>query len=285
MTRAFRFGVNMTAVGDRAEWIAKSRRAEELGYDVILMPDHLSMAAPFPSLMLTAAVTTRPRLGTFVLNAGFWNPTLLARDAFAVNTYTDGRLELGLGAGYVREEFEEAGLGWPSAGERVTHLIDTVHKIRTAAEKLGQSLPIMVGGNGDRVLRLAAEQADIVAFAGLKAVPDATPPLEFLTADELDERVEFVQDAAGGRDYESNLLIQNVVVTEDRRGTVDALRQRFGLAESTDFLLEVPAVLAGTYEEIAEQLRAQRDRFGISYITVLEPGFEAFGPIIPMLRE
>ncbi|RSM91857.1 TIGR03621 family F420-dependent LLM class oxidoreductase [Kibdelosporangium aridum] len=285
MTRAFRFGVNMTAVGDRAEWIAKSRRAEELGYDVILMPDHLSMAAPFPSLMLSAAVTTRPRLGTFVLNAGFWNPTLLARDAFAVNTYTDGRFELGLGAGYVREEFEAAGLGWPSAGERVTHLVDTVHKILAAAEEVGQSLPIMVGGNGDRVLRLAAEHGDIVAFAGLKAVPDTTPPLEFITSEELDERVEFVRAAADGRDYESNLLIQSVVVTDDRRGAAQEQIRRFGLDVSADFLLDVPALLVGTYEEIAEQLRAQRDRFGISYFTVLEPSFEAFGPVIPMLRE
>ncbi|MCE7011442.1 TIGR03621 family F420-dependent LLM class oxidoreductase [Kibdelosporangium philippinense] len=265
--------------------IALGRRAEELGYDVILMPDHLSMGAPFPSLTLTAEVTTRPRLGTFVLNAGFWNPTLLARDAFAVNTYSEGRLELGLGAGYVREEFVEAGLGWPSAGERVTHLVDTVHKIRTAAEKVGQSMPIMVGGNGDRVLRLAAEQADIVAFAGLKAVPDQTPPLAFITADELDERVKFVQQAAGGRDYESNLLIQSVVVTDDRRGAIEEQIRQFGLDITADFLLDVPAMLVGTYEQIAEQLRAQRDRFGISYVTVLEPAYEAFGPVIPMLRE
>nr|CEL16630.1 putative Rif11 homolog [Kibdelosporangium sp. MJ126-NF4] len=274
----------MGFVGDRPEWIAKSRRAEQLGYDVILVPDHLGMPAPFPTLSLIAEHTTRPRLGTFVLNAGFWNPVLLARDALTLNTYSQGRLELGLGAGYVREEFEEAGLDWPSAGERVTHLIDTVHKIRAESEKLGQSLPIVVGGHGDRVLRLAAEHADTVAFAGLKAVPSGNSPLTFITADELDERVTFVREAAAGRDYESNLLISNVVVTDDRRGTIDALRQDFGLDVSTDFLMEVPGWLVGTHEEIAEQVRTLRERFGITYVTVLEPAIEAFGPVIQLLR-
>jgi probable F420-dependent oxidoreductase len=279
MTRAFRFGVNMTSAGSRSEWVAKCRRAEELGYDVILIPDHLGMGAPFPSVMLAAAVTTRPQLGTFVLNAGFFNPVVLARDVSAVHSYTDGRFELGLGAGYVRAEFEEAGLGWPSAGERVSHLE------RTAAAILAgePEMPLLIGGNGDRVLRLAAKHAHTVAFAGLKAVP-GDPPLEFLLADEVLERVEFVHAEAGDRSYESNLLVQSVVPAEDRAAKAAELREMYKMDFTVEQILELPSLLVGTPEEIADQLRAQRDRFGFTYYVVLEPSMEDFGPVMKLLR-
>ncbi|MFF3146594.1 LLM class flavin-dependent oxidoreductase, partial [Streptomyces sp. NPDC057927] len=111
-SRPFRFGVNLLAPAPLDEWRAKCRRAEELGYDVILVPDHLGMPAPFPSLVAAAEATERPRLGTFVLNAGFWNPTLLAREVATTDTLTGGRLELGLGTGYIRAEHDTAGLPW-----------------------------------------------------------------------------------------------------------------------------------------------------------------------------
>jgi probable F420-dependent oxidoreductase len=280
MTRAFRFGVNMTSAGSRSEWIAKSRLAEELGYDVILIPDHLGMGAPFPSVMLVASVTTRPQLGTFVLNAGFFNPVLLARDVSAVHTYTEGRFELGLGAGYVRAEFEEAGLAWPSAGERVSHLE------RTAAAILAKEseMPLLIGGNGDRVLRLAAKHAHTVAFAGLKVVP-GEPPLEFLLAHEVLERVEFVHAEAGDRSYESNLLVQSVIPTEDRAAKAAELREMYKMDFTVEQILELPALLLGTPEEIADQLRAQRDRFGFTYYVVLEPSMEDFAPVMKLLAE
>jgi probable F420-dependent oxidoreductase len=278
MARAFRFGVNMLAVGDRAEWIARCRRAEELGYDVVLVPDHLGMPAPLPSLMMAAEATETVRLGTFVLNAGFYNPVVLARDVAAVNNYTGGRLELGLGAGYVRAEFEEAGLPWPTPGERVSHLERTVEKLSELA------VPLVIGGNGDRVLRLAATKADVVAFAGLKASP-ADGQLSVLGAVEIDERVSFVRAAAGDRDYESNILVQTVVPTTDRRAAADALREKYRVSFTVGEMLEWPGFLAGQPQEIAEQLRVNRDRFGFSYITVLDPALEDFAPVIELLKE
>lgn len=280
MTRAFRFGVNMTSAGSRPEWVAKSRRAEELGYDVILIPDHLGMGAPFPSVMLAAAVTTRPQLGTFVLNSGFFNPVLLARDVSAVHAYAEGRFELGLGAGYVRAEFEEAGLGWPSAGERVSHLEQTAAAILAAEPEM----PLLIGGNGDRVLRLAAKYAHTVAFAGLKAVP-GEPPLAFLLAHEVLERVEFVHAEAGDRSYESNLLVQSVVPADDRAAKAAELREMYKMDLTVDQILQLPALLIGTPEEIADQLRAQRDKFGFTYYVVLEPSMEDFAPVMKLLAE
>src|ERR1700744_3339214 len=122
MTRPFRFGVNMLTPASAAEWRAKCRRAEELGYDVILVPDHLGWVAPFPALVAAAQATERARVGTLVLNAGFYNPTLLAREVATTDALTGGRLELGLVSGYVREECDAAFQTFGSPGERVDHL-------------------------------------------------------------------------------------------------------------------------------------------------------------------
>src|SRR5882757_5787833 len=128
--KPFRFGVNMIVPSSRAEWVAKCRRAEELGFDVVGVADHLGMAPPFPAVVLAAEVTERVRLTTYVLNAPFYNPTLLAREVTGTDQFTDGRFELGLGAGYVKAEFEDAGLPFPRAGERIDHLENTVRELQ-----------------------------------------------------------------------------------------------------------------------------------------------------------
>lgn len=145
--------------------------------------------------------------------------------------------------------------------------------------------PLMLGGNGNRVLRLAAERADIITFAGM--APDEnsrTGALRPLQAAAFDERVEFVRAAFGGSDAERNLVVQHVGVTEDRRGEARKWRERAGLEWSTDAVLELPILLLGTPGEIAEQLRERRSRWGISYIGVLEPSMEALGQAIPLVR-
>ncbi len=87
------------------------------------------MGAPFPAVVAAAEATERPRVGTFVLNAGFWNPALLAREVATVDALTGGRLELGLGTGYVKAEHDAAGLPWGAPGERVDHLRRTVEEL------------------------------------------------------------------------------------------------------------------------------------------------------------
>ncbi|MFC8079021.1 TIGR03621 family F420-dependent LLM class oxidoreductase [Streptomyces sp. NPDC057307] len=290
MTRPFRFGVNMVTPASGADWRKRCERAEELGYDVILVPDHLGMVAPFPALVAAAEATERPRLGTFVLNCGFWNPTLLARETATTDALTEGRLEVGLGAGYVKEEHERAGLAFPPPRERVDHLVRTVdvlddllgeenHQPRPAQRPRP---PLLIGGNGDRVLRLAAERADIVAFSGAKhreSGPAALSP------EELDERVAAYQGFAAGRatPAELNVLLQVVAVTTDRAAAVRPLMAYLpGMTE--DELLRVPLVAAGTVRQIADQLRDQRERYGFTYLTVLDPNMEAFGPVIEELR-
>ena len=147
---------------------------------MILVADHLGVPAPFPALVAAAEATERPRLGTFVLNAGFWNPALLAREVATTDALTGGRLELGLGTGYVQAEHEAAGLPWGSPGERVDHLRRVRSRSWTGCSarksiSLGPCstprVPLLIGGNGDRMLRLTAEHADIAAFTGARSVP------------------------------------------------------------------------------------------------------------------
>ncbi|MER5470696.1 LLM class F420-dependent oxidoreductase [Streptomyces sp. NPDC002685] len=303
MARPFRFGVSLLTPASAAEWGAKCRRAEELGYDVITVADHLGMPAPFPSLVAAAEATERPRLGTFVLNAGFWNPALLAREVATTNALTYGRLELGLGTGYVPAEHETAGLPWGTPGERVDHLLRTVQELerllgpdgfphasprpdgRTPGPRTGRTprVPLLIGANGDRMLRIAAEHADIAAFTGARTRPNGT--LEPITATELDGRVALYREAATEREEpaELNLLIQIVAVTDDRRAAIRPWLPRIpGLTERQ--VLELPIVLVGTVEQIVEQVRAQRERYGFSYLTVLEPNLEAFAPVVRALR-
>lgn len=294
MPHAFRFGVNMLTSSTGEAWREKCRRAEELGFDVILVPDHLDMPAPFPAVVAAAEATERPRVGTFVLNAGFWNPALLAREVATVDALTDGRLELGLGTGYVRAEHDRAGLPWGSPGERVDHLRRTVEELERllgSAEHRPVPAqrprpPLLIAGNGDRMLRLTARHAEIAAFTGGRSVPDsATGTILPLSADELAERVAAYRRFAAGRTTpaELNLLLQNVTITDDRRAAVKELLPHLpGLDE--DAILALPIMLIGTLEQITEQLRAQRERYGFSYLTVLEPHMEAFGKVIAQLR-
>ncbi|PAZ13561.1 F420-dependent oxidoreductase [Streptomyces sp. SA15] len=292
MSRPFRFGASMIVPAPAEEWRAKCRRAEELGYDVILVPDHLGMVAPFPALVAAAEATERPRLGTFVLNAGFWNPALLAREVATTDALTGGRLELGLGTGYVQAEHDTAGLPYGSPGQRVDRLrrtIEELGRLLGSPEHQPQpvrKVPLMVGGNGDRMLRLTAEHADIAAFTGARPVPgDTAGKLLPITPEELDERVARYQDLAKGRaePAELNLLIQLVAITDDPEAAVRPLLEHVPDL-TVEQALELPLVLAGTLEEITAKVLAQRERYGFSYLTVLEPYMEAFAPVVAELR-
>jgi probable F420-dependent oxidoreductase len=269
----FRFGVGLLPKKTRAAWQDAARRAEDLGFDVLHVPDHLGGApAPFPALVSAADVTS-VKIGTFVLNAGFYKPALLARDVGGLDMLTDGRFELGLGAGYVREEFEAAELPFPSAGRRVEHLGHVTGYIR---EHLS-SVPILIAGSRDRLLTLAAQQADIIGIAVGSPGSGAADPLA--------ERVEFVRRAAGDRFDELELNLAITAVPRDNSGVPDlSLTRRYAPALSDEQLLELPGVLCGSPRDIADRLRRHRDTYGVTYFTVQEHHAEAFSKVIAELR-
>lgn len=273
MEREFRFGIGVRSVRSAARFGEKVRRFADQGFDVVHVPDHIGAPAPFP-VMVAAAAAAEIRVGTYVLNAAFYKPALLARDAAAVDVLSDGRLELGLGTGYVREEFEAAEIPYPSAGERVDHLLHTTNYLRRATP----SIPLLIAGNGDRVLTIAARHADIIGFTGA-GLPSADDP------DPMAERVEFVRSAAGERigDLEFNLAI--TAVPTDSSGIPDLTLTRAYFPDATDDqLMGLPTVLSGTPEEIAASLRSQRDRYGVTYFTVQDYHGDYFAQVISLLR-
>ncbi|OXM74628.1 MULTISPECIES: TIGR03621 family F420-dependent LLM class oxidoreductase [Amycolatopsis] len=282
-----RFGVNMMEPGTRAEFVDKVRRAEDLGFDVVTVADHLGMPAPFPALALAAETTSRVRLGTFVLNAPFYHPAVLARDVATTDQFCDGRLELGLGAGYVREEFEAAGLPWP--GRRIDHVERTVVELRRLfadpdyqprpAQDGGP--PLLLGGWGDRMLTMAAEHADTIALTGAPTAKEGGL-VGLADADAFAERVAFVRSRLGTREAEINVLVQLVVVTDDRRAALADL-QRFAPDMSVEAIGELPTLLVGSVPEIVAQLSDMREKLGITYVSVLERSMADFAQVLEHL--
>ncbi|GAA2108805.1 TIGR03621 family F420-dependent LLM class oxidoreductase [Actinomadura alba] len=309
----FRFGFNVFGIRSRRQFVERCRTAEAQGYDIALAPDHLGAPAPFPVLIAAAEATERLRVGTLVLNVGFWNSHLLAREVATADLLTDGRLELGLGSGHMRWEFEAAGIEWEPFAARADRLERTIEELgrlfggpdyeeraplrdaydlpelRPVQRKGfgGSGPPLLVGGTGDTVLRLAARHADTVGHAGAIQVKGRPPgTFRLATAAEMDERVRFVREQAGPRadEMESNVLVQMVAVTPDRRSVAEHLVSEQLSFCTVEEALDTPLLLIGTEEQIAEQLRENRERYGFTYITVHEPFMAEFAPVIERLR-
>jgi probable F420-dependent oxidoreductase len=307
--KPFRFGVSVRSAQSRAEWVEKARKVEELGYSTLTVPDHLTdLMAPMPALASAAAATKHLRVGTYVLNNDLRHPVLVAREAATVDFLTDGRFQLGLGAGSIQSEYDEAGLAFDTGRERVDRLAEAVTVIKgllkgeqvTFAGRhfrvTGHTIaplpvqkphpPILIGGNGRRLLALAAREADIVGFSGITFRPGgaAPPDLSGWRVSGVDERVQLVREAAGDRypRLELNALVQRVVVTDDRRRAAEELTSRWAQLTADEFLAS-PYVLVGTVSQMTDDLLERRERWGISYYVVHEPYLEAFAPVVARL--
>lgn len=273
MSDCFRFGVGLRVAKSLSSVQDEARRAEDLGFDVLHLPDHIGAPAPFPTLMAAAAATETLKVGTFVLNACFYKPALLARDVRALRDLSGGRFELGLGAGYARHEFEAAELRYPSARERIEYL---AHVTEYMGEHL-PDVPVLIAGNGDRLLTVAARLADIVGLTGGQPVTDAADPLA--------ERIDFVRRAAGDRFGDLELNIAITALPRDGSGQPDLSITRRALPHmSEEELLATPAVLSGSTRDIADTIRRYRDAYGVSYVIVQDKHAEAFSKVIAELR-
>ncbi|OSC40901.1 TIGR03621 family F420-dependent LLM class oxidoreductase [Mycobacterium decipiens] len=272
MAKDFRFGVSVRFIRSRAALEATAKRAQDLGYDILCVPDHLGAAAPFPLLTAAAQATTTIRVSSYVLNCGFYQPALLSRDIAAVDMLSDGRLEMGLGTGYVRAEFEAAELPYPSAGRRVDHL----ERMATYLRARHPTVPLLIAGNGDRVLTLAARHADVIGLTGAK-VGDVADPLA--------ERVEFVRGAAGDRFASLELNLAITAVPAKGASIPDlSLTRRYAPEASDEELLAMPTVLSGSPPELADALSGYRERYGLTSFTVQDRHLENFATVIARLR-
>ncbi len=308
--KPFRFGVSIRHAHSRAELTEKARKVEALGYSSLIVPDHLTdLIAPMPALICAAEATSTLRVGTFVLNNDLRHPVLLAREAAAVDLLTDGRLELGLGAGSIKSEYDEVGLAFDPGTTRVERLAEAVTIIkgllggdrvtfagrhyRVNGHAIGPlpaqkpCPPILIGGNGRRLLALAAREANIVGFSGLtfKKGGAEPPDLSGWRVSGIDERVRLVREAAGDAKFarlELNALIQRVVVTDDRREAVEEMARSWPQL-TPDEILKSPYALIGTVDQMVEDLEAYRARWGISYYVVHEPYMDAFASVVARL--
>jgi len=308
VVRPFRFGINVRTAGSAAEWADKARKVERLGYSVLLVPDHLAeLLAPFPALAAAAAATTRLRVGTGVLNNDLRHPLLTAREAATLDVLSDGRLELGIGAGHMQSEYAQMGLAFDAGATRVERLAEAVVIVKRLLEGEAVSFagrhyrvtahtlhprpiqrprpPLFIGGNAPRLLAVAAREADIVGLTGIAfRRGGAQPDVSDFRAAAVDERVRLLRETAAGRfeQLELNALVQRVIVTDDRHKAAQELTARWPHLTADD-LLASPYVLLGTVDQLVDNLRARRDRWGISYVMTHEPFMDALAPVVARL--
>jgi probable F420-dependent oxidoreductase len=303
VTRPFRFGVQVGEATDRHAWERTARQAEALGYATLVVPDHLvGPLAPLPALVAAAYATTTLRVGTLVLANDFRHPMVLAHEAATVDLLTDGRLELGLGAGWRADQYATAGIDFDPPDVRVDRMIGAVEVIRTvlggggggaatdgqgAAAFAGmtrpvqKAVPILVGGGSRRVLTAAGRFADIVSVH--HDLRGGVPRAADVTAEMTARKLEWVRAGAGDRfaELELEIGIGILWVTRNRRTVLDSLARSMELSASQ--VAEQPAVLVGSVDDIADQIRHRRARYGFSYIVVMGGQMHAAAPLVEML--
>ena len=273
MAKELRFGMGLQAARRQQSVQDWGRRAEQMGFDIVHLPDHLYSTAPFSMLTAVAMATERLRIGTFVLNACFYRPALLAREATTLRDLSGGRLELGLGAGYNKVEFDQAELPFPSAGQRVEYLRHVTEHLAEHAP----DVPLLIAGNGDKLLTNAARQADIIGLTGGGPITADSDPLA--------DRIAFVRAAAPERFADLELNLSIIGMPTDDSGVPDLTIARQFLPQLSDEdVLRTPTVLSGTTSDMADTIRRYRDDYGISYFIVQQAYAEAFAKVIEALR-
>lgn len=301
--RPFRFAISATGPTSPERWSALARRAEELGYSALVMPDHLwKQFAPVPALAAAALATSRLRVGTLVFANDYRHPVMLAREAATLDVLSGGRLELGLGAGWKIDDYAQLGTAYDAPRVRIERLAEAVRLIkrlftedavdfegkhyRVRGARLGirptqrPHPPLLIAGGGRRILGLAAREADIVGVF-LRLSERGIPPLGDLSAAAMERKVERVRSAAGARfeQLELNTLVVDVEVARRALALASIAARLKGALAS---IVDSPYFLYGSVEEIRETLLARRERFGISYYTV---PVRAMEPLAPVVRE
>jgi len=302
--RPFRFGVFLPGhVGGRDEVLDVARRAEWAGASVLLATDHLGQWGALTRLV-AAAQATSLRIGTLVLNNELRHPTVLAQELATVDAMTDGRLEVGIGAGWNRPEMEEAGMPFDPAGDRVRRMkasfrmlrqamsegrIDheadaaypAIHQVDLPISVQRPHPPFMIGGGGPKMLAFAARNAEIVGLDP-RALPEGRPDPTDVTAERIDTKVGWIREAAGDRleELEISILVWQVD-PEFHTRTGPPPPRRHGISEEE--LPKSPHFLIGDTEEMVEALLARRERWGISYICLPAAALEVCAPVIVRL--
>lgn len=305
-TRPFRFGVQLSRADSAAAWRDLVRRVEDHGYSSVSLPDHFGdQLAPMVAMAVAAEATSTLRIGTLVLGNDYRHPLVLAKEAATLDLLSEGRLELGIGAGWQTSDYDESGIPLDEPAVRVDRLEESlaVMKALWAGESdfsgrhytikgaTGAPAPhrrphptLLIGGGSRRVLQLAGREADIVGLnPRLREGFIGPQSLASISAAHYDQRLAWVREGAGDRfgAIELQCLTFFVRVVPNGREVREETARLFSM--SVEDGAEVPLALIGSPEEITEQLASRRERWGMSYWVVHEPDIEAFAPVVAAL--
>ena len=306
--RPFRFGVQLSHAATAADWAELARKAEDLGYSSLLLPDHFgAQFAPGPALAAAAGATRELKVGTLVLDNDYRHPVVTAKEMATLDVLSGGRLELGIGAGWMASDYDQSGIPLDPAGVRVDRLAEGIAVLKglfapgpfsyagshyTIKDLDGQPKPVqaphprfILGGGAPRMLRLAAREADIVGInPALRSGRVDAEAARDGVAETTDRKVAWVREAAGERyaDIEMNMLVLGTIITDDRTGTLESMAPMFGL--SPEETAAFPHVWIGSTAEVAEDVIARRERWDVSYLVVQgAEAMEACAPIVAQL--
>ena len=308
--RPFRFGVQASTAPSAREWADFAKKVEDTGFDVLTMPDHFTQQlAPVPALMAAMDATTTLRTGALVFDNDYKHPVVLAKELATMDVLSDGRTEIGLGAGWMISDYEQAGIPYDSPKVRIDRFIEGIRIIKgvmadgpfsfsgdhytvTNYEGFPKPVqkpcpPLLIGGGGKRVLTFAAKEADIIGINGTMTTGVVGPePLATMTAESVDEKVAIVAEAAtaAGRlnDIEMNIRTFFVKVTDEREKTVDEISSMFGVDK--EMIDSSPFALIGSVDYCIEELIARREKWGFSYTIVGAENVDECAPIVAALR-
>jgi probable F420-dependent oxidoreductase len=319
-TRPFRFSVQAFEAGSGRQWTDLARRAEDLGYSTLFTTDHyfgpgdIAEAsghrpvdvAPLTAMTAAAMATTQLRVGCRVFCADYHNPVILAKETATLDMLSEGRVEVGLGAGWVAAEYEGLGIPMERPGLRIERLAETVEVLR--AHWAGEPLdiertfvrasgfagrprpvqqphpPIFIGGGAPRVLRLAGRLADIVSINFNNAAGKlGAGSVASSTRDATVEKIGWIREGAGDRfsDLELEIAAYFIAISDDPADAVAAMARRFGV--TPEVLAEHPHALIGSVPGICDKLERRRGELGVSYVNVAQRSMEAFAPVVARL--
>lgn len=321
MTRPFRFAIQAFSSATRAEWTDLAQRVEGSGFSTLHVADHylgpgskiegtghrVQQLALIPAMTSAAMVTSTLRIGSRMACVSYHRPTILAKEMASIDVLSEGRLEVGIGAGWLVAEYEALGIPFDPVGQRVQALRETAEFFRLAFAAEGEvdyrgefvqsygyvpvpatvqrpGPPIMIGGGAPRVLGIAGELADIVSvnFNNSSGVVGAGS-IASSTEDETARKIQWIRDGAGDRFDELELETATYFVSIEGRSTItpEAVMARTGMDRET--LQRFPHAAVGSVEEICEELQRRRELYGFSYITVGDAHLDAFIPIVERL--
>ena len=307
MARTFRFGIQTSRAPSGEEWTEKARKIEELGYATLLMPDHFEdQLSPVPALMAAADATTSLRVGTLVFDNDFKHPVVLAKELATLDLLSSGRLEIGIGAGWMRTDYDQSGLTYDSPGTRIGRLAEALKVLKgsfaegpfsysgrhyTISNYDGRPKPvqkphpsILIGGGGRRLLTLAAQEADIIGVNFNLGEGVVNPAVAATgSAQATAEKIAWVRKAAGDRfeDLELNATVFFSNVTDDRAGLAGRVAQGFGMTPAD--VLASPHTLMGPIDQLVDDLQQRREEYGFSYIVFSGDVHEQMAPLVKRL--